>query len=182
MAAARKETTDDTQALASALDPALPPSAVATVAEPAPQPFDVQGSLNQLLTIMQQYRDAGLIQQLPDGSFRLPGQQDALWQQRLAQGSECHCRACTPHNQRHWICMICNSIHEWVLVQDKPITMQTRLTAGGVTGYVHNVCSNACALEYRRRLGQGSGTVMVPGEDRAVPVAGGDESSFFLNG
>ena len=152
-----------------------------TVDKPPPPPFDPQAQLAQLLQLMHTYRDAGMIQQRADGSFMLPGQKDSAWEARLQVGSACACSSCTPHNQRHWLCMVCGTAHEWVLVTDRPRTMQTRLGQGGVAGYVHLVDSNECALEYRRRMGLGEGVAMVPGQERPVPVAGGDDDpySFF---
>ncbi len=144
----------------------------------SPPPFDPQAQLAQLLQLMHTYRDAGMIQQRADGSFMLPGQKDSAWEARLLVGSACACPSCTPHNQRHWLCMVCGTPHEWVLVTDRPRTMQTRLGQGGVAGYVHLVDSNECALEYRRRMGLGEGVAMVPGQDRPVPVAGGDDDPY----
>lgn len=146
-----------------------------------PTSFNPEEQLAQLLKLMQSYAGSGLVQQRPDGSFLFPGQSDTRWEERLAIGSTCTCAACTPHNQRHWICMVCHSSHEWVLVQDRPRTMKTQLGQGGVAGFVHLVCSNECALEYRRRAGMGDAGVMVPGMDRQVPVAGGDDDpmGFF---
>jgi hypothetical protein len=153
-----------------------------TVERQAPPAFDPQAQLTQLLQLMETYRDAGMIQQRADGSFMLPGQKNAVWDERLRTGSACQCDGCTPHNQRHWLCMVCGSQHEWVLVNDRPRTMQTRLGQGGVAGYVHLVCSNECALEYRRRMGMGEGVAMVPGVERQIPIAGGedaDPTGFF---
>src|SRR6266404_4378449 len=87
-----------------------------------PPPFDPQAQLAQLLQLMKTYRDAGMIQERPDGSFMLPGQKNAAWDARVKVGSTCECPACTPHNQRHWLCMVCGSVHEWVLVNDRPRT------------------------------------------------------------
>lgn len=143
---------------------------------PTPPAFDAQTQIEQLLKLMQTYRDAGMIQQRPDGSFILPGQKDTRWEARVKMGSECTCERCTPHNQRHWLCMVCHSVHEWVMVNDRPRTMRTQLGQGGVAGFLHLVCSNECALEYRRRMGMGEGVAMVPGQDRAVPIAGGDDA------
>jgi len=149
-----------------------------TTTHPTPPPFDPQAQLAQLLQLMQSYRDAGMIQERPDGSFMLPGQKNAAWDARVKVGSTCECPACTPHNQRHWLCMVCGSVHEWVLVNDRPRTMRTQLGQGGVAGFVHLVCSNECGLEYRRRMGMGEGVAMVPGQERAIPVAGGDDDPY----
>ena len=108
----------------------LPAPASLTLERQVAPVFDPQEQLAQLLKLMQSYRDAGMIQQRGDGSFVLPGQQDARWDARLKVGSTCHCQACTIHNQRHWICMICHSSHEWVLVADRPRTMRTELGQG----------------------------------------------------
>lgn len=143
-----------------------------------PPPFNPQEQLSQLLTLMKTYRDAGMIQERADGSFMLPGQKDSRWEARLKVGSACDCMNCTPHNQRHWLCMVCGSQHEWVLVTDRPRTMRTQLGQGGVAGFVHLVDSNECALEYRRRMGMGEGVAMVPGQERPIPVAGGDDDPY----
>jgi len=77
--------------------------------------------------------------------------------------------------------MICGSSHEWVMVQDRPRVMRTNLGSGGVAGHTHLVCSNECALEYRRRMGMGGEVVSTMGQERAIPVAGGiEDPSFFL--
>src|SRR5207244_4433363 len=94
--------------------------------------FDANAAVATLLSSLQEFRDAGLIQQRLDGAFVLPGHKDSRWEERLKIGSTCACPSCTPHNQRHWVCMVCNSVHEWVLVADRPRTMRTQLGAGGV--------------------------------------------------
>lgn len=148
------------------------------VEKPSPPPFDPQAQLSQLLELMKSYRDIGMIQERADGSFMLPGQKDSRWDARLKTGSACDCMTCTPHNQRHWLCMVCGAQHEWVLVTDRPRTMRTQLGQGGVAGFVHLVDSNECALEYRRRMGMGEGVAMVPGQERTIPVAGGDDDPY----
>jgi hypothetical protein len=141
--------------------------------------FDPLKQTLELAQLLQTFVAGGLIQQRQDCSLIVPGMQRAP----LRPDSSCHCARCGPHNQNHWICMHCGSAHEWVMVNDRPITMRQILGDAGKAGAVHLVCSNACALAYKQVYGQSQMSNPMVGTDRPYPIAGGEDPyQFFMQG
>ncbi len=159
-----------------------PPGEPLAPAHAAPAaPFDPGAATQQLADLMRMYLAQGLIHQRPDGSFILPGQSNPVQEHVLQIGSLCQCPLCSEHNQLHWRCVICLQVHEWSTNppgQDKQFP-RGQVGRGGMRLYA--VDSDSCKREYLQRQG-GMGGVTVPGMARTIPVAGGDESGFFVPG
>jgi hypothetical protein len=148
------------------------------VRDPELKPFDPLEQTRQLAQLLQSFVSTGLIEQRRDGSLMVPGMQRA----RLRPDSACACARCTQHNQFHWVCMMCESVHEWVMVNDRPITMRQVLGDAGRAGSIHLVCSNACALGYKQAYGGSQMSNPMLGNDRPYPIAGGDDPlQFYMN-
>lgn len=144
----------------------------------APAPFDPRASVAQLSELMQMYERQGLIHQRPDGSYVVPGAANPQQEAVAERGSACDCLACSPHDQRHWRCVICLTQYEWAIQRPRASWPMGRTGYNGMLLFA--VDSDACAREFLARQ-KGRDTVAggFGGVDRPVPVAGGDEG-FFL--
>lgn len=154
-----KEQTDDTEAR---LDAALVTGQRPSEGEaPAVLP-DLQSMYQQFQGLMSLFVQSGMIHQRPDGTIVLPGTQAA---KREIKGSACDCSQCNEHNQRHWICVICGSAHEYVI--QLPRNSWSILGPAGTAGRLDAVCTDACAREYlqmqtQRSIQNQNGTLPAP--------------------
>lgn len=89
-----------------------------------------------------------LIERRSDGSFALPGQ---IGKRRAT--SDCTCQTCSPHDQRHWWCVVCGAgPHDWLMV--KPQYERQTLKPGGIEGARQAACSAQCARDFLAGLGR----------------------------
>jgi hypothetical protein len=140
-----------------------------TPAPPPPLPA-LDAQLSQLQALLATFTSQGVLQQRPDGSFRVAGAPTSV--ARLATGSDCRCPQCTSYNQLHWVCIGCGTTYaHFGSVKPIPWAGETQLGEGGRAGLAFRVCSQACLRETRQALQQ---TRPQPGSIDEIPVAGGD--------
>lgn len=144
----------------------------ALVTERPPSVGEGEGNPAALLAQFQQFMKMGIelgwLHQRPDGTMVLPGSPVS---KRREIGSACTCSQCGPHNQRHWICVICGSAHEYVI--ERPRASWPHLGPAGVAGRLDAVCTDACAREYLQSMRAARGNSDVPGMPN-VPMNGSD--------